>query len=355
MKSFFRRLLFILSITFMPIFLFSVKASILTNTDFIFLIDDYPIPYFFTTVSDGYFRKSIQFYNWSLLNGYSGGFNYVILDVCSNNLINESNISIENSGTNSYFDSNSILTYNTNISCKLGDKSYYGNLYKVQLFAAKYATNSDDGLYVASNLKIINSYSYNTYTYITNVVVSDSDVLLGLKQNNITNDLQRDILNQQKEFIEKQDETNKKLEDIESSIDSSTNSINGKLEDLNDNITSEDSPNLSGLSNSAGWLPAGPLDSILNLPLSFLQNLFSNLSKSCQAVTLPLPYVNKSIQLPCLNTIYSEIDGLSAWVNGIGVIASAFMLFSYLIKLYKWVDDTLTFRENNHLDNWGGI
>lgn len=160
-----------------------------------------------------------------------------------------------------------------------------------------------------------------------------------------------EIKNKVDSLKEEQVKTNEKLDDL----NKNQQDTNKKLDDVKGAITSEDGPKLDGLNNSAGWLPAGPLDSILNLPLSFLQNLFTNLSKTCQPVSLPLPFVNKNLELPCLNSIYSQIDGLSAWINTIGVIASAFILFTYLINLYKWVDDTLTFRENNYIDNWGGI
>ena len=153
-----------------------------------------------------------------------------------------------------------------------------------------------------------------------------------------TNDKLQDSINKQQEIKQEQEKTNQEL---------------GKL---NDNLTNSDSPdNMGGLSNSAGWLPAGPIDSILNLPLSMLNNISDNLNKSCQPVNLPLPFVNKNLPLPCLTSIYSQIDGIGPWITTISVIASAFILFSYLIKLYKWVDDTLTFRENNYIDNWGGL
>lgn len=146
-------------------------------------------------------------------------------------------------------------------------------------------------------------------------------------------------------------DTNNKLDDL----NDKQNQTNQKLDDVNNSLKDETPPNLKGLENSAGWLPAGPLDSILNLPLSLLQNLSTNLSKSCQPVNLPLPYVDKTLTLPCVSTIYSQIDGLSAWLNTIGVIASAFILFFYLVHLEKWVDDTLTLRENSSFGDWGGI
>lgn len=131
--------------------------------------------------------------------------------------------------------------------------------------------------------------------------------------------------------------------------------ISGGLNDINSSINDSSSPDLDALKNTAGWLPAGPIDSILNLPLTLLNSLTTNLSKSCSPVELPLPFIDKNLTLPCLSSIYSQIDGLSVWINSISVIASAFILFQYLMNLYKWVDDTLSFRENNFIDNWTGV
>ena len=138
-------------------------------------------------------------------------------------------------------------------------------------------------------------------------------------------------------------------------LSSGINQTNDKLNDINSSINDSSSPDLDGLKNTAGWLPAGPIDSILNLPLTFLNSLTTNLSKTCTPVELPLPFINDTLTLPCLNTIYSQIEGLSVWINSISVIASAFILFQYLMNLYKWVDDTLSFRENNFIDNWSGV
>lgn len=138
-------------------------------------------------------------------------------------------------------------------------------------------------------------------------------------------------------------------------LSSGINETNNKLNDINSSINDSSSPDLDALKNTAGWLPSGPIDSILNLPLTFLNSLTTNLSKTCTPVELPLPFINDTLTLPCLNTIYSQIEGLSVWINSISVIASAFILFQYLMNLYKWVDDTLSFRENNFIDNWSGV
>ena len=129
---------------------------------------------------------------------------------------------------------------------------------------------------------------------------------------------------------------------------------NENLENIYDSITDESPPNTDGLNGAAGWLPPGPVDSLINLPLSFFNSISRDLGSSCKPVNLPLPYVNKNLTLPCMSTFYDGIK-INSFMDWVGLIASGFILFSYLLKLYKWVDDTLTFRENNHLDNWGGV
>ena len=326
------------AIVVFSLFFVSPEAAVLSKSSYYVKVANFDLPYKTGVSAGGYIRPSISLYNLAestsdLQGPVNSKFNFLILDVCSSNLFTNDNVTIENTGTNSFFDSDSLLVYNTNMSCDIGD-SYKGIVYKVQMQVGKYVESEGDGLYSASYLKVINKYNYYTTTIFKNSVLSDEDVLTGLLQNNITNDLQRDILNQQKEFNKKQDETNK------------------KLDDLNKNLTSEESPKLEGLNNSSGWLPKGPLDSILNLPLSFLNNLSTNLSKTCQSVILPLPFVDKTLELPCLSSIYSQIEDLQSWITGVSIIASVFILFTYLINLYKYVDDTLTFRENNF---WGGI
>lgn len=101
-------------------------------------------------------------------------------------------------------------------------------------------------------------------------------------------------------------------------------------------------------------MPAGPIDSLLNLPLTMFNSLLNGVGSTCQPVTLKLPYVNKNVTLPCLNSIYSQIDGLTVWINSIAVIAAGFILYAYFMKLYKWVDDTLSLREKTQMD-WGGV
>lgn len=129
---------------------------------------------------------------------------------------------------------------------------------------------------------------------------------------------------------------------------------NEKLDNIDDTLTDTTVPSADGLSGSAGWLPPGPVDSLLTLPLTMLQNVSNNLTGQCQSVTLPLPFVHKNITLPCLKDVYSQIDGLSIWIESIGVIASAFILFGYLINLYNFVESVSSLKDTGYFKKWGG-
>ena len=135
-------------------------------------------------------------------------------------------------------------------------------------------------------------------------------------------------------------------------------SVNDSINDLNSSITDESGPNTSGLGDVAGWLPAGPVDSILNLPLTLFNSITNALSsKTCQVVRVKIPFIESYLELPCITSLYDKIPGLSTWIHSISVLACAWILFTYLLNLYKWVDQTLSLRENtwNDSDQWGGV
>lgn len=89
---------------------------------------------------------------------------------------------------------------------------------------------------------------------------------------------------------------------------------NNKLDDLNDNLTNSDAPDgMDSLGSASGWLPPGPVDSLLTLPLSMLNNISTSLGSTCKPIDLPIPFVNKNLTMPCLNTIYSQITGLGVF------------------------------------------
>lgn len=140
-------------------------------------------------------------------------------------------------------------------------------------------------------------------------------------------------------IIEQNKETNEKLDNIDDALTDSTPPSQDELNVLN---------------GASGWLPPGPIDSILTLPLTMMESISNNLGKECSPLEFTLPYINKKIYLPCFNSFIYNTNFDTLW-NWFGTIAGAFLLYYYLLSLYKWVDNTLQFRENNHIDNWGGV
>lgn len=250
---------------------------------------------------------------------------------------------ITNTNQEGGFRNGNVNSVNLNIACKVPD-GYNGTIYKfyLQIYSWEIPAGGADFFRVSSYWNFDRFTMKTLNITITDIYITDSDNYINDKLLASQGKGQQVIINQNGQIID------------------NTNSTNQKLDDLNKNLTDETSPNLNGLQNSAGWLKPGPVDSIVNLPLTLLNNLQTNLGNTCNPVTVKLPYVNKDINLPCISAIYKQINGLDAWFQGIGVIAAAFILYRYFMYLYNRIDDTLSFRENNmqgYFDDslWGGM
>lgn len=111
----------------------------------------------------------------------------------------------------------------------------------------------------------------------------------------------------------------------------------------------------TALVDPAGWLPAGPVDSILTIPIQFMQGIINVLtgSDNCQPINLPLPYVDDTLVLPCMRPILNQMGFLTIY-EVVGGVVSMFIIWETLKWLYEFVDKTLSFREDNS-GLWGGL
>lgn len=106
--------------------------------------------------------------------------------------------------------------------------------------------------------------------------------------------------------VEKQQQnTNSKLDQANSNL----NNINSSIKDTNDTIkdsnvdasTSLASDFFSGFStNTYG------LTSVITIPLQLIGSITSS---SCSPIGLPMPFVNQTVYLPCMSTIYNQYFG----------------------------------------------
>lgn len=135
------------------------------------------------------------------------------------------------------------------------------------------------------------------------------------------------------------------------------NTIINNQNELNDWLKDDTPPSAdtSIISGASGWLPQGPVDSLLTLPMTFAQGIVDIFTgqHQCSPIVLPFDFINSSITIPCLDSFFT-MSGVNLIWNGVGTIISAFVLYETFKWLYKFVDDTLTFRENNS-GLWGGL
>lgn len=141
-----------------------------------------------------------------------------------------------------------------------------------------------------------------------------------------------------------------------SAITKEQEKTNQKLDNINSSLTDSSPISLDKLNNTTGWLPAGPVDSILNLPLSLLNNLSTNLNKQCTPISLNIPFLDKNntLVLPCLaNTLSENVEGFDTFYSWLGLVVSCLLLYKYLMSLYVWVDNVLMLRLEMYED-FGG-
>ena len=280
------------------------------------------------------FDKYNQYYVYMSLPGSWPNQNY-----SCNNFSFEMIFYNENTETFDYF--------NDSISCV--NMKYRSNFYNQDGYSYG-AYNVILQINVPSNFS--ESYKIGRISIISReaAFIAASPYQIGLSYFSIDTEYKEDFLNISNELMQKQINQNNTIINQNTTIIDQNNQTNDKLNTIVDNS----SPDLGGLNNSNTWLPQGPVDSIIMLPLNFINTLISKIGSSCTPVRLPFPFVeNKYLTLPCMFTIFDEIENFSTLYDLIGVIGSVYLLYNYLIRFYKWIDDTLSFRENNWQD-WGG-
>lgn len=130
-------------------------------------------------------------------------------------------------------------------------------------------------------------------------------------------------------------------------------------QDMLDFLKDDSSPSVdtSVLSGASGWLPPGPVDSVLTLPITLAQNVVNIFTgqNQCRPIVLPFDFLGAgtSLSIPCLSSYLNQAGANVIW-NTVGLVISAFMYYYTLRWLYKFIDDTLTLRENSGT-MWGGL
>ena len=209
---------------------------------------------------------------------------------------------------------------------------YEADVYRFTFFVADVSDIGQDRLGLTFTTRLFNETSYYTYMRILSVFGSDT-----LSYADIEAGQNEAIQQQQKEandIMKRVEEEQKKTNDL---------------------LTDDTAPDLD-IDSMVGWLPAGPVDSILNLPLTFFNSLTTNLSKTCKPINVPLPYLDRNYELPCIKHLFAKFGNFSTiWNLYVGTFVSVLILYSYLLRLYKYIDETLKFRDSSDISSWGGV
>lgn len=120
-----------------------------------------------------------------------------------------------------------------------------------------------------------------------------------------------------------------KLNDIQTSVDNANNN----LKDTNDTMKDDniDTSSSSSFFNNFKSSDHG-LSGVINAPLKFIQSLSNN---TCSNVSLTIPFVDETFNLPCFSTIYKE--NFNTVYTIYQVVITALVGYWVCVKIYAMV------------------
>ena len=200
---------------------------------------------------------------------------------------------------------------------------------------------------IFSNATTIDQVSF--YVYHTSYAVNAKpEMFIGLSRDimfyksgdNAINASIQEQTKQQHEDAQKQLEEQKKQTDT--------------MNETKDFVTSDEQPDtdISVLGNVSGIFPPGPVDSLLNIPFTFLSIVNSSLGGVCKPFSGNFVF-DTTLTIPCFSElVYDDVpDYLMIFIN---VIPTAFLLIKYFKHLYKKVDRAVSL-ETTSDDEWGCV
>lgn len=235
--------------------------------------------------------------------------------------------------------------YNSNYSCNYNDSSYTGGTIRMVAFNLKTGPGNEfSGYYYWYQVE-------NGSLQLVDFVVSSSQFasIESYSSQDLINKNSQ-IINQNNTIINQGQQTNDKLDDLNSKQDKT----NQELKNMNDFISddTEADVDVSSLATVTGLLPAGPVDSLLTIPLKFLSVLSSSFSGTCTPVTMNWVF-DSQLTLPCFSdSFYNDVP--SAIMTFLSIVPCAFILITYFKHLYKKVDRAVSMNTTAD-DEWGVI
>lgn len=149
----------------------------------------------------------------------------------------------------------------------------------------------------------------------------------------------QEIINQTNEMITQTNEI------ISTIIESSDKQYQYMTDD------SDASIDVSGMSGITGIFPAGPLDSLLSLPLTLINILIDSSSGSCSPFTFTFVF-NETFTLPCFDSFWSQVP--QSLLLFLSDVPAVYIFIKWAKSIYKRVERATSF-ESSVDDEWGGV
>lgn len=192
--------------------------------------------------------------------------------------------------------------------------------------------------------------NYNVLVDVTGMTISDFDPSMAqefqqYQQNQTIIDQNNQLINGFGNLQNQQQQTNDKLD--------TTNQELGEMNDYiqDDTPASTDDIDMDSLGTVSGLLPEGPVDSLLNIPFTFLSVLTSSMGGVCVPITGTFVF-DSTLSIPCFDNFYDEVPDYL--MNFINLIPSGFILIMYFKHLYKKVERAVSLQTTAD-DEWGVI
>lgn len=271
---------------------------------------------------------------------------------------------------NKYLYVSIVLCSNSTFSGGVLGTGIYNLQYNSSAYTCSFPNSTSRGVIVSINFRILNGsdgiFISNLTTYqsrLSSLALIDfsvrDDQFVSI-ENYATSELieqNSNLINKVNTLIVQQDELKAKLDDFISA----NNQTNSKLDETNKNLKetndflkddTEPDVDVSSLATVSGMLPAGPVDSLLNIPFKFLSVISSSISGTCVPVQTSWVF-DSNLTLPCFSEqFYNDVP--TVLMNFLSLIPSAFILITYFKYLYKKVDRAVSMNSTAD-DEWGVI
>lgn len=185
----------------------------------------------------------------------------------------------------------------------------------------------------------------NVTFYIMGYQITD----LGYYKENLIDDITDAIENNMQGVATKSD-----IAGVNSQIQQTNQAIDEVNDTLNDDSVDDNkiSGSLGDMQNSySNPTTSGPLSGFLLMPLTWIQS-FLVPSGACTSIELPLPYMNKTLTLPCMTAFWNSLGVLGTLIEMVWIAVVGTRIFNGLFLIVTEIKNPEPDKDMTLLKSW---